>query len=113
MNENEYYSKENEDAAKLGVNRIRREILTAMKNGHLIGGEWLEDFKRSHYLQYAPFQGKEITVKINDDEYLRVTHIEYGRPCGVLIFKHEDGRTDFYPEEINNIKISKLLIDEP
>lgn len=106
MNENEYFSEENLEAAKLGVNRIRREILTAMKKGLLIGGEWPENFKSSHYLQYAPSQGKEITVRVNDDDYLRVTRIEYGRPCGVLILKHEDGRTDFYPEEVNSIEVS-------
>lgn len=105
MNENDYYSEESLAAAKLGVNRMRREISSAINKGLLIGGKWPENFKESHYLQYAPAQGMEVTVQINDDVYRNVTHIEYGRPCGVLILSHEDGRTDFYPEEINNIEI--------
>ncbi|MBP7700498.1 hypothetical protein KA111_00385 [Candidatus Woesebacteria bacterium] len=106
MNENEYFSEESLAAAKAGVNRMRREISIAIKNGLLIGGKWPENYKESHYLQYAPSQGRNVTVQINGDVYQNVTHIEYGRPCGVLILKHEDGRTDFYPEEINNIEIN-------
>lgn len=90
-----------------GIFSTRRAIVGALKNGVLGGGEELEDPKQSQYIQYVASSG-EVTVQVNGENIHRVTHIEHGRPCGVLILHTNDedtSRIDYFPEEIQDIKI--------
>lgn len=91
---------------RAGILIAKRALGKALKDDVLAGGVEL-DSKGSFYIQYAPNHGV-VTVEINGETIAGVFHLEFGKPCGVIIVHSNDdiGRYDFYPEELRTFSIA-------